>query len=45
MDLNPNLKEMAEDKLYKEAAPNLFGDSFSRKAKERDDKLKVLRST
>ena len=44
-DLNPNLKEMAEeDSLYAEATPNLFGDGFSKKAKERDDELKVLRS-
>ena len=42
-DLNPNLKEMAEG-IYKEAAPNLFGDGFAKKAKERDDELKVLRS-
>lgn len=41
--LNPNLKKMAEeDKIYKGAAPNLFGDSFLKKAKERDDELKVL---
>lgn len=45
-DLNPSLKDMAEeDKLYKEAAPNLFGEGFLRKAKERDEELKVLKST
>ena len=45
-DMNPNLKDIAEeDSLYKEAAPNHFGDGFSKKAKERDDELKVLRST
>lgn len=45
-DLNPTLKEMAdEDKLFKDAAPNLFGEGFSKKAKERDDELKVLRNT
>ena len=33
-DLNPSLKDMAEeDKLYREVAPNLFGEGFSRKAK------------
>ena len=31
-DLNPNLKEMAEEvKLYAEAVPSLFGDGFSKK--------------
>ena len=45
-DLNPNLKDMAEeDKVFKDAAPNLFGDGFLRKAKERDDELKALRNT
>lgn len=34
-----------EDKLYKEVAPNLFGDGFSKKAKEKDEELKVLGST
>ena len=44
-NLNPRLTDMAdEDGLYKDAAPNLFGEGFSKKAKERDDKLKVLRS-
>ena len=34
-DRNPNLKDMAEeDSLYKEAAPKLFGDGFSKKAKD-----------
>ena len=43
-DLNPNLKDMAEeDEVLKGAAPQLFGDSFSKKAKERDDELKALR--
>ena len=43
---NPNLTDMAEeDKRFVEAAPNIFGDGFSEKAKERDDKLKVLRNT
>ena len=44
-DLNPNLKDMAEeDKLFRDAAPNLFGEGFSKKAKERDEELKVLKS-
>lgn len=34
-----------KDDLYKDATPNLFRDWFSRKAKGRDDELKVLRST
>ena len=45
-DLNPNLKDMAEeDKLFRDVAPNLFGEGFSKKAKERDKELKVLKST
>ena len=45
-DLNPSLKDMAEeDKLFKDAAPNLFGEGFLKKAKERDEELKVLKST
>ena len=31
-----------EDAIYKNAAPNLFGEGFTKKAKERDDELRVL---
>ena len=42
-DLNPRLTDMAdEDKQYREAPPNLFGDGFAKKAKERDEELKAL---
>ena len=41
--MNPRLGDMAEDdELYKAAAPALFGEGFSKKAKERDDELKCL---
>ena len=44
LHVNPNLKDIAEeDKVFMDAAPHLFGDSFSKKAKERDDELKALR--
>ena len=42
-DLNPRLTDMAdEDEQYREAPPNLFGDGFAKKAKERDKELKAL---
>ena len=42
-DLNTNLEEMAEDdSLFVDAAPQLLGDGFTKKAKERDDELKCL---
>ena len=42
-DLNPRLTDMAdEDEQYREAPPNLFGDGFAKKAKERDEELKAL---
>ena len=45
-DLNFNLKDMAEeDQVFKDAAPQLFGNGFSKKAKERDDELKALRKS
>ena len=44
-NLNLRLTDMAdEDGLYKNAVSKLFGEGFSKKAKERDDDLKVLRS-
>ncbi len=42
-DLNTNLEEMAEDdSLFVDAAPQLLGDGFTKKAKVRDDELKCL---
>ncbi len=42
-ELNTNLEEMAEDdSLFVESAPQLLGDGFNKKAKERDDELKCL---
>ena len=41
--LNPSLVDMAEDEaIYKTAGPLLFGEGFTKKAKERDDELKCL---
>ena len=41
--LNPRLVDMAEDEaIYKTAGPLLFGEGFTKKAKERDDELKCL---
>ena len=41
--LNPRLVAMAEDEaIYKTAGTLLFGEGFTKKAKERDDELKCL---
>ena len=41
--LNPRLVDMAEDEaIYKTAGPLLFGEGFTKKAKERDDEMKCL---
>ena len=41
--MNRDLAEMAEDDdTFKTSAPQLFGDGFSRKAKERSEELKCL---
>lgn len=41
--MNSRLVDMAEDdSLYAAAAPSLFGEGFTKKAKERDDELKCL---
>lgn len=41
--LNSGLVDMAEDDfLFRNAAPSLFGDGFSKKAKERDEELRCL---
>lgn len=42
-NMNNRLLDMAEDDhLFAKAAPNLFGDSFAKKAKEHDEELKCL---
>lgn len=39
--LNPRLVDMADDtKIFANAAPQLFGEGFAKKAKERDEELK-----
>ena len=41
--LNPGIADMAEeDKLFSDAGIRLFGEGFSKKAKERDDELKTF---
>ena len=41
--LNPSLMDLAdEDELFKNSAPQLFGEGFSKKAKERDKELRCL---
>ena len=41
--MNNRLVDMAEDDhLFAKVAPNLFGDSFAKKAKEHDEELKCL---
>ena len=42
MNLNPALKSMANDeKIFKAAAPMLFGDEFAAKATDRVEQLKA----
>ena len=37
---NPSLMDLAdEDELFKNAVPQLFGEGFPKKAKERDEEL------
>ena len=43
MNLNPALKSMANDeKIFKAAAPMLFGDKFMAKATDRVEQLKAI---
>ena len=43
--LNPRIADMAEDdSIFTEARQHLFGDGFYKKAKERDDEMRVLNS-
>ncbi len=42
-NMNPRLTDMAEDdRIFKYAGTSLFGEGFSKKAKERDEELKCL---
>lgn len=41
--LNPDLQDLAaEDKLFVEASPNLFGEGFEKRMKERAESVKLL---
>ena len=43
LDMNKGLADMADDDaIFRSAPPSLFGDGFSKKAKERSDELKCL---
>ena len=42
MNLNPALKSMANDEIFKAAAPMLFGDEFAAKATDRVEQLKAI---
>lgn len=40
---NPDIQDLADnDELYKEAPPNLFGENFEKKMKERAESVKLL---
>ena len=40
--VNPDIADLAEEEIFEEAAPNLFGSGFEKKMKERAESIKLL---
>ena len=40
--VNPDIADLAEEEIFEEAAPNLFGSRFEKKMKERAESIKPL---
>ena len=40
--VNPDIANLAEEEIFEEAAPNLFGAGFEKKMKERAESIKLL---
>ena len=43
--VNPDIQDLAEQNIFQEAAPNLFGDDFEEKMKKRAKSLKFLKKS